>query len=383
MSSSEKRRYKELALYPDKSATEDSLSEMVKKLDISGRSKMNKQEKILAIIKDEKKRKKKSKSKSKSEEVEVEENTDCGQYSKQDLLKKNIEELRKILKTKHSVDAENVEDIEEGVDMICNTQNKCNDDYSCPDDKVCNVNTKPGLCVNKNINKNLSTLQYKNRTIVGSKKVIDMLKQKLEKEKEESEEEEKVKKTSKQKLADMDFDVSRIKDRKIASELYRQYERHKGKCSVENNYECKKGFQCDITTKPGICIKDKRAKKREYKYEISGKNVYSSVPQNFEDDSGTDVDEPPPRAQEQKRDEDILTQLDEDIISPPRAQEQKRVEDSEEDSEEEAEEKIQELPKISSKQIEEKIQELIAEERPKINLGEKRNKVFKCLGLLG
>lgn len=105
-------------------------------------------------------------------------------YNYQDLLKKRLDELRKILEKKGIKDSSNVGSVRQAANMVYNLEkNKefCSEDndYACSDGRVCDASSNPGVCIDKNMTKNMDEIEYKGRNIVGSKQAIKALKRQL------------------------------------------------------------------------------------------------------------------------------------------------------------------------------------------------------------
>jgi hypothetical protein len=132
------------------------------------------------VIPEPPKPKKKSKEKPSSKE--------CGENSRSELLQKRLEELQKILKNKGIKHASGVKDKDNAVDLICQlSQNKnrtCSveDGSGCMDNEVCDIHTKPGVCVDKKTavnSKDISWFEYNGKQILGSVEAINSLREKL------------------------------------------------------------------------------------------------------------------------------------------------------------------------------------------------------------
>lgn len=226
------RVLKDLRVKREMGSNEQSLRDVAQSCDIMGRSKMNQEQLIEAIIKfeertgkncqdpqddipkrrkskskedDDEPPKKKSPSSPKKKVVEEEEKVtetietevvetpataevlsanDCGSLNREELLEKRIEELEEMLKGK-GISKVKSKSKEESVDLLCalergNQQCGSKNDYACPDGLVCDINTKPGVCVDNAVaSHNVDWIEYKGKQIVGNKKAISKLRKKL------------------------------------------------------------------------------------------------------------------------------------------------------------------------------------------------------------
>lgn len=108
----------------------------------------------------------------------------CGAESYDALAAKSLEDIKKKLKAK-GIDASGVTDKEKAIDLLCeySIHSKTCDakgNFACPGDLVCNVSSKPGVCVGAD-SKEAATWKYKGHNIIGSKSAIEALKKQLEK----------------------------------------------------------------------------------------------------------------------------------------------------------------------------------------------------------
>ena len=291
---------------------------IMKRYNIKGRAsaKMNKTEKILAIIAAAEQLGLKLEDLMSDEEVpsspkpsspkkEIPPGKECGGMPYDKLLKQSLGDLKKMLESNGIRDASEVRTKEHAASLICDAEKGkiCSDDYSCGKGRVCDITTKPGVCVKQTDEESkMDVFNYLGRTIIGSKSAISKLQKQLEASKPaspkpapkpskpepkpapapkpESEEEESeapapkpVPKPSKpsnltyeellnKRLEELKEileskgvqNSSKVKSTEHAAFLADQVSRG-GVCSEEN--KCGKGFICDVTTKPGVCVDKK------------------------------------------------------------------------------------------------------------------------------
>ena len=289
---------------------------IMKRYNIKGRAsaKMNKTEKILAIIaaaeelglkledlmseEDMPASPKPSSSKPASPKKEIPPGKECGGMPYDKLLKQSLGDLRKILESNGIRDASEVRTKEHAASLICDAEKGkiCSEDYSCGKGRVCDITTKPGVCVKQTDEESkMDVFNYLGRTIIGSKSAISKLQKQLEASKPapkpspkpspkpDSEKESEAPpskpapKPSKPspKPANLTYEellnkrleelkeileskgvqnTSKVRSTEHAAFLADQVSRG-GVCSEEN--KCGKGFICDVTTKPGVCVDKK------------------------------------------------------------------------------------------------------------------------------
>jgi hypothetical protein len=101
--------------------------------------------------------------------------------SYEQLLDKRLEELKEILEEKGVIDNSKVVSKEKAADLIKQLDKRgfCSDDNTCKKGNVCDITTKPGICVKKSSVKedeDSQFFEYNGRTIIGTKKAIDNFK---------------------------------------------------------------------------------------------------------------------------------------------------------------------------------------------------------------
>jgi len=117
--------------------------------------------------------------------TEQKEGKECGKYTYNELLDKRIDELQGILEKNGIADASGVKTVQQGADLVCqlsqnNEQCDASNDYECSDGLVCDINTKPGVCVDKGVASNsVDWLEYNGKQIVGNKDAIKALRKEL------------------------------------------------------------------------------------------------------------------------------------------------------------------------------------------------------------
>lgn len=115
----------------------------------------------------------------------------CGAESYDAIASKSLEEIKKTLKAK-GIDASKVTDKEWAIDLLCeySTNKKTCDEkgkFACPDDMVCDISSKPGICVSQKMAEKLinadkaAHIRYKEHNIIGSETAIVALKKQLAK----------------------------------------------------------------------------------------------------------------------------------------------------------------------------------------------------------
>lgn len=215
----------------------------------------------------------------------------CGKYDYEDLMSKKLKDLKEILEKKGVKDSSKITSKEEAVDLVCQvSQNKefCDSDYGCSDDKVCNVSTKPGICVDSDM-KAPATLKYKGKTIIGNIEAINKLKQKLEKcgpKNDYSCSDGKVcdieaQQCIKEKNVDPSYKTFEYKGKKIVGTkdaikmLKKKLGVAKQSCSEDNDFSCPGGKVCDIDSNK--CIEDSDELAEGYKsFNYNGQKVIGS-----------------------------------------------------------------------------------------------------------
>ena len=113
----------------------------------------------------------------------------CYGGSKEELLKKKLQELKELLKQSGIKEGKpkNKDDI---VDYLCGiTKNvkKCNmkESQYCDDDYMCHVDqNQEGTCIKKNTKHNLKTIEVHGKKIIGTQTAIDKLKKYLQNQKQ-------------------------------------------------------------------------------------------------------------------------------------------------------------------------------------------------------
>ena len=278
---------------------------IMKRYNIKGRAsaKMNKTEKILAIIATAEELDLKledlmsdedvpSSPKPSSPKKEIPAGKECGGMPYDKLLKQSLGDLKKMLESNGVRDASDVRTKEHAASLICDAEKGkiCSEDYSCGKGRVCDITTKPGVCVKQQPDEEskMDVFKYLGRTIIGSKSAISKLQKQLEASKAapkpapkpESEEEESqappAKPVKPAKPSNLTYEellnkrleelkeileskgvqnTSKVNSTGHAAFLADQVSRG-GVCSEEN--KCSKGFVCDVTTKPGVCVDKKK-----------------------------------------------------------------------------------------------------------------------------
>ena len=288
---------------------------IMKRYNIKGRTsaKMNKTEKILAIIaaaeelglklenlmseEEIPSSPKPVSSKPSSPKKEIPAGKECGGMPYDKLLKQSLGDLKKMLESNGIRDASEVRTKEHAASLICDAEKGkiCSEDYSCGKGRVCDITTKPGVCVKQpDEESKMDVFNYLGRTIIGSKSAISKLQKQLEaskpaspkpskpepkpskpEPKPESDEPESEAPPPKQPASNLTYEellnkrleelkaileskgvqnTSKVNSKEHAAFLADQVSKG-GVCSEEN--KCGKGLICDVTTKPGVCVDKK------------------------------------------------------------------------------------------------------------------------------
>ena len=290
---------------------------IMKRYNIKGRAsaKMNKTEKILAIIaaaeqlglkledlmSDEEvpSSPKPASPKPASPKPEIPAGKECGGMPYDKLLKQSLGDLKKMLESNGIRDASEVRTKERAASLLCEAEKGkiCSEDYACGKGRVCDITTKPGVCVKQQPDdeSKMDVFNYLGRTIIGSKSAISKLQKQLEASKpaskpapkpvpkpvpkpeseEESEAPAPAKPSKPVKPSNLTYEellnkrleelkeileskgvqnTSKVKSTEHAAFLADQVSKG-GVCAEDN--KCGKGLICDVTTKPGVCVDKK------------------------------------------------------------------------------------------------------------------------------
>ena len=117
------------------------------------------------------------------EKIRKKPSTKCGSEEYDALLGKGLTDLRRLLGEKKIGNTSEVQSSEHAAGLLCslNRGNKtCDENTPCDKDKICDITTKPGVCVDKEFGWDKPEfLIYKDKYIVGSHKAINALNKKL------------------------------------------------------------------------------------------------------------------------------------------------------------------------------------------------------------
>ena len=103
-----------------------------------------------------------------------------GKYDYEELLKKKVGELKEILK-RNKIQEADVKTSEEAADMISQIskyKQGCSEEDPCEDGLICDVDSKPGICVDSGVaSKKPAWFEYNGQQFVGSTAAIENLRQ--------------------------------------------------------------------------------------------------------------------------------------------------------------------------------------------------------------
>jgi hypothetical protein len=106
----------------------------------------------------------------------------CGGMSYDKLLKQSLTELKDILRNSGVDDPSSVRTKDHAAKLICEAEKGklCRDDLACDKGRVCDITTKPGVCVKReDASDKFDTFNHMGKTIIGTKTAIANLKKQL------------------------------------------------------------------------------------------------------------------------------------------------------------------------------------------------------------